>query len=76
MKLHVRLLIALVLGIVLGTALSPYAQGTWIAAVNTSVLRPIGQSGEGGVAHAWTSVRSPGLAARNFSNDVRSIAAR
>ena len=43
MKLHVRLLIALVLGIVLGTALSPYAQGTWIAAVNTSVLRPIGQ---------------------------------
>ena len=43
MKLHVRLLIALVLGIVLGTALSPYAQGTWIAAVNTSLLRPIGQ---------------------------------
>lgn len=43
MKLHVRLLVALVLGIVLGTALSPYAQGTWIAAVNTSVLRPIGQ---------------------------------
>jgi len=42
-KLHVRLLVALVLGIVLGTALSPYAQGTWIAAVNTSVLRPIGQ---------------------------------
>jgi len=42
-KLHVRLLIALVLGIVLGTALSPYAQGTWIAAVNTSFLRPIGQ---------------------------------
>jgi DAACS family dicarboxylate/amino acid:cation (Na+ or H+) symporter len=42
-KLHVRLLIALVLGIVLGTALSPYAQGTWIAAVNASILRPIGQ---------------------------------
>ena len=43
MKLHVRLLIALVLGIVLGTALSPYAQGTWIGAINTSLLRPIGQ---------------------------------
>ena len=43
MKLHIRLLIALVLGIALGTALSPYAQGTWIAAINTSVLRPIGQ---------------------------------
>jgi DAACS family dicarboxylate/amino acid:cation (Na+ or H+) symporter len=42
-KLHVRLLIALVLGIVLGTSLSPFAQGTWIAFVNTSILRPIGQ---------------------------------
>jgi DAACS family dicarboxylate/amino acid:cation (Na+ or H+) symporter len=42
-KLHVKLLIALALGIVLGTVLSPYAQGTWIAAVNASVLRPIGQ---------------------------------
>ena len=40
------------------------------------VLRPVGQGGEGGVAHAWTSVRSPGFAARNFNNDVRSIAAR
>ena len=43
MKLHVRLLIALALGLILGTALSPYAAGTWIAAVNTQVLRPIGQ---------------------------------
>lgn len=43
MKLHVKLLIALVLGIALGTALSPYAQGTWIATINASLLRPIGQ---------------------------------
>jgi DAACS family dicarboxylate/amino acid:cation (Na+ or H+) symporter len=42
-KLHVKLLIALVVGLVLGTVLSPYAAGTWIAAVNAAVLRPIGQ---------------------------------
>jgi len=43
LRLHHRLLIALALGIVLGTLLSPYAQGTWIAALNTNILRPIGQ---------------------------------
>jgi DAACS family dicarboxylate/amino acid:cation (Na+ or H+) symporter len=42
-KLHVKLLLALVLGIIFGTLLSPYAQGTWIAAVHTSILRPVGQ---------------------------------
>ena len=40
---HLRLLLALALGIVLGAALSPYADGTWIGWVNGAVLRPIGQ---------------------------------
>ena len=43
LKLHHRLLIALAMGITLGTILSPYAGGTWIAAVNQNLLRPIGQ---------------------------------
>jgi DAACS family dicarboxylate/amino acid:cation (Na+ or H+) symporter len=42
-KLHVRLLVALVVGITLGTLLAPYAEGTWIAWVNSFVLRPVGQ---------------------------------
>ncbi len=42
-KLHTRLVIALALGILLGVLLSPYAGGTWIEAVNTNLLRPIGQ---------------------------------
>jgi dicarboxylate/amino acid:cation (Na+ or H+) symporter, DAACS family len=41
--LHVRLLIALVVGLTLGTALSAVADGTWIEATNTHLLRPIGQ---------------------------------
>lgn len=43
MALHVRLLIALVAGLTLGATLSPVAAGTWIEAVNTSLLRPVGQ---------------------------------
>jgi DAACS family dicarboxylate/amino acid:cation (Na+ or H+) symporter len=42
-KLHNKLLIALLAGIALGAALHPYAEHTWLAAVSTHVLRPIGQ---------------------------------
>jgi DAACS family dicarboxylate/amino acid:cation (Na+ or H+) symporter len=42
-KLHTKLFIALALGILLGATLSPYAPGTWIEAVNLTLLRPIGQ---------------------------------
>jgi DAACS family dicarboxylate/amino acid:cation (Na+ or H+) symporter len=43
LALHTKLLVALVLGLTLGTFLSPYADGTWLEAVNLNVLRPIGQ---------------------------------
>src|SRR5262249_11107084 len=43
MKLHNALLIGLVLGIVLGAALHPYADTPQLAAVSLHVLRPIGQ---------------------------------
>ena len=43
MKLYVRLLLALVFGIVLGTMLHSYAETPALAAFSTHVLRPIGQ---------------------------------
>ncbi|MGE4053675.1 MAG: dicarboxylate/amino acid:cation symporter [Vicinamibacterales bacterium] len=43
MKLHTRLFIGLVLGAALGAALEPYADASWIAALNSYLLRPIGQ---------------------------------
>ena len=43
MKLHTKLAIALLLGITLGAALHPYADATWLVALSTHVLRPIGQ---------------------------------
>lgn len=43
MALHTKLLLALVLGLALGTILSPWAEGTWLAVVNANLLRPIGQ---------------------------------
>ena len=43
MKLHVKLLIALVLGIVCGTLLHSRPDATWLVAFNTHVLQPIGQ---------------------------------
>jgi DAACS family dicarboxylate/amino acid:cation (Na+ or H+) symporter len=43
LSLHLRLFIALVLGIVLGTLASPWASGTWVEALNTYGFRPIGQ---------------------------------
>jgi DAACS family dicarboxylate/amino acid:cation (Na+ or H+) symporter len=43
LSLHLRLFVALVLGIGLGTLASPWAEGTWIASANTHLLRPIGQ---------------------------------
>jgi DAACS family dicarboxylate/amino acid:cation (Na+ or H+) symporter len=42
-KLHNKLAIALLLGIVFGAALHPYADSPALAAFNTHVLRPIGQ---------------------------------
>jgi len=42
-KLHNKLLIALLLGIALGAALHPYAGTPWLLAASTHVLRPIGQ---------------------------------
>jgi len=42
-KLYVRLLLALVFGIVLGTMLHSYAETPALAAFSTHVLRPIGQ---------------------------------
>jgi dicarboxylate/amino acid:cation (Na+ or H+) symporter, DAACS family len=43
LKLHTRLFVALVLGIVLGAALHSRADTPWIVAVNVNLLRPIGQ---------------------------------
>lgn len=43
MKLHTRLFIALVLGIVLGAALHSMAGTPWLVALNVNILRPIGQ---------------------------------
>ena len=43
MKLHTKLFIALVLGVVLGAALHSRADTPWIVAVNVNLLRPIGQ---------------------------------
>ncbi len=43
MKLHTRLLVALVLGIALGAALHSSGGSPWTEAVNINLLRPIGQ---------------------------------
>ena len=43
MKLHNKLLIALVAGIVLGALLHPYADAPWLITLTTHILRPIGQ---------------------------------
>ena len=43
MKLHTRLFLALVSGIVLGAALHSHADTRWIVALNVNLLRPIGQ---------------------------------
>src|SRR5580765_2799622 len=43
MKLHTRLFLALVSGIVLGAALHSRADTPWIVALNVNLLRPIGQ---------------------------------
>ena len=43
MKLHTRLLIALILGGIAGALLHPYAGTPWVAATVANVLRPIGQ---------------------------------
>ena len=43
MKLHTKLLIALILGAVVGAVLHPYAEAAWVAATVANVLRPLGQ---------------------------------
>ena len=43
MKAHTRLLLALLLGAVLGVVLHPLAGDPTLAAISTHVLRPIGQ---------------------------------
>ena len=43
MKLHTKLFLALVAGIVLGAALHSRADTPWIVALNVNLLRPIGQ---------------------------------
>ena len=43
MKLHTRLFLALVFGIVLGAALHSRSDTPWIVAINVNLLRPIGQ---------------------------------
>ncbi|HEV3010250.1 MAG TPA: dicarboxylate/amino acid:cation symporter [Burkholderiales bacterium] len=43
MKLHNKLLIALVAGILLGALLHPYAGTPWLVTLSTHILRPIGQ---------------------------------
>jgi DAACS family dicarboxylate/amino acid:cation (Na+ or H+) symporter len=43
MKLHVRLFIGLVLGVLLGAVLHPYADSASVSAINANLLRPIGQ---------------------------------
>jgi Na+/H+-dicarboxylate symporter len=42
-KLHNKLLIALLAGIALGALLHPYADAPWLVTVSTHILRPIGQ---------------------------------
>jgi DAACS family dicarboxylate/amino acid:cation (Na+ or H+) symporter len=42
-KLHTRLFLALLLGIVLGATLHSRADAPWIVAVNANIFRPIGQ---------------------------------
>jgi len=42
-KLHTRLLIALALGALLGTALHAGPGAAWVEAVNTNLLKPLGQ---------------------------------
>jgi DAACS family dicarboxylate/amino acid:cation (Na+ or H+) symporter len=42
-KLHNKLLIALIAGIALGALLHPYAGTPWLVTVSTHILRPIGQ---------------------------------
>jgi hypothetical protein len=42
-KLHTRLAVALVLGIVLGAVLHPYFDNAALMTLSVSVLRPIGQ---------------------------------
>ena len=43
MKLHNKLLIALLAGIALGALLHPYAGTPWLVTLSTHILRPIGQ---------------------------------
>lgn len=43
MKIHTRLLIALVLGIGLGVVLHPHAHLEWLGDFNTHILQPVGQ---------------------------------
>ena len=43
MKLHNKLLIALIAGITLGALLHPYAGTPWLVTLSTHILRPIGQ---------------------------------
>src|SRR5688572_6989565 len=43
MKAHTKLLLGLVLGIALGTALHGYADLPWLVDLNTHFLQPIGQ---------------------------------
>lgn len=44
MKLHTRLLIALMLDALLGTTLHGGAGGAWAGAINANLLRPVGQN--------------------------------
>ena len=43
LKLHNKLLIALIAGIALGALLHPYAATPWLVTLSTHILRPIGQ---------------------------------
>ena len=43
MKLHTKLFVALVAGIVLGAALHSQSESPWINAINANLLRPVGQ---------------------------------
>ena len=36
-------LLTAILAVILGTLAAPWAEGTWIAALNTHALRPVGQ---------------------------------
>jgi DAACS family dicarboxylate/amino acid:cation (Na+ or H+) symporter len=42
-KLHTRLLVALILGGIVGALLHPYASSPWVAATTANLLRPLGQ---------------------------------